>query len=1083
VENKYPVTRTKLIIPRRRDEILTRQRLLEMVNDLLDLKLIIVAAPAGYGKTALLIDFASHTQWPICWLSLDPMDQDPFRLVRHLIAAIQSRYPEFGHNSLSVLNSTAQDKLDVPALVTTLSNDIYENITEHFILVLDDYQLVEDSGPVNQLFNRFLLDVDENCHLIVSSRRLLTLPDMPLLVARNQVGGISFEEIAFTSEEIQELLLKNYHLTITDQSAEEITRQTEGWITGLLLSTHLLEDEIGERIRIARVSGVNLYDYMAQQVFEQQPEEIQEFLLRTSILEEFNVDRCKRVIGKALSITAPWAALMDKVLTRNLFVQPVGEGRQTWLRYHHLFRDFLQSRVLAEHPEETEAITIALADDYAEQEDWEQAFVLYKQVKAVDRMVDLVEKAGPSMVTAGKLVTLKEWMAALPPDLVTSRPSFLSIQAAILMSSGEVNQSVALLDQVIERLKDSNDEEDVKVLSLSLIRRTVAHRMLGDYQQSIEDNKQALIVLENAPALGLIKAEALRNLGVTNYLLGETKEALDILKQSLRLFESYNDEQNIPKLLFNIGLMHVILGDYIRGEMMYQEALEFWKSGGNLAWASELVNNLGMLQQFRGDYEEAAGNFERAIEYARISNTPKAESLGLTSLGDLYRDLDANHEALDVYNQANAIAKQLNDGFLLFYLDLAEGILYRISGDPTKANLSFDSAAEKAGESESAYNLALVQLEKAMILLTDGCYEKAWKDAETAYEQFSSEGQKSEILRAAFTCAIALAGGGEKDRALEYLEVVLPTLLENNYAAPLIVQAREFKHILTSVKGKHELKRQFSRILERVDSFEDRLPDTRRKIRRQANIVPFAPPRMIIQSFGKAQVHLNNRLISNSDWQTQTSRDMFFLFLAHPEGLTKEQVGLYFWPDATPDELKLRFKNTLYRLRRAVGRQTILLQDDYYQFNWSLDYEYDVEAFMIVIERSQKASEIKEILHSLKAAVELYKGDYLSEIEEIWAITDRQRYYQMYLDALMRLAYLYMEKKVHKTALRYCYQALTEDACLEDAHRLAMRIHAATGNRAAIVRQYERCRTALFKEINAPPSQQTRELYETLIQK
>jgi two-component SAPR family response regulator len=247
--------------------------------------------------------------------------------------------------------------------------------------------------------------------------------------------------------------------------------------------------------------------------------------------------------------------------------------------------------------------------------------------------------------------------------------------------------------------------------------------------------------------------------------------------------------------------------------------------------------------------------------------------------------------------------------------------------------------------------------------------------------------------------------------------------------------------------------------------------------------MPFAPPKMIIQSFGKAQVHISNRLISSSDWQTQTSRDMFFLFLAHPEGLTKEQVGLYFWPDATPDELKLRFKNTLYRLRRAVGRQTILLQDDYYQFNWSLDYEYDVESFTSAFERAQKAKEARDKINYLKAAVENYKGEYLSEIEEIWAITDRQRYDQMHLDSLMRLANLYVERKSYKTALRYCYQALSEDACLEDAHRLAMRIHAATGNRAAIVRQYERCRVALVKEINAPPSRQTRELYETLIQK
>jgi two-component SAPR family response regulator len=607
--------------------------------------------------------------------------------------------------------------------------------------------------------------------------------------------------------------------------------------------------------------------------------------------------------------------------------------------------------------------------------------------------------------------------------------------------------------------------------------------MRGNYQNSLVDNKNALEILEKFSEYGLIRAEALRNIGVTYYLLGDIKEAMNYLKQSLRLFESYNDEQNIPKLLFNIGLMHKVLGEYVRAEMMYQEALDIWRSGGNLSWAADLLNNLGVLQQLRGDYETAAGNFEKAIDYAQISNSPKAESIILTSLGDLYKELDAYDESLDVYQRAESIAKQFNDSFLLFYLTLSEGILNRIAGDFAKSKAIFDNAKVRAEDSKSAYNLNLVESEVAMYHLQRKQFDQAFSAAKSAFENFEAEGNQNEALRAAFSCSLALSGMGEKEQALVYLEKVLPIILENNYATPLIVQAREFKTILNAVKGKHEIKRQFSRILERVDAFEEKLPAIRRKIRRQATIMPFAPPKMIIQSFGKAQVHISNRLISSSDWQTQTSRDMFFLFLAHPEGLTKEQVGLYFWPDATPDELKLRFKNTLYRLRRAVGRQTILLQDDYYQFNWSLDYEYDVESFTSAFERAQKAKEARDKINYLKAAVENYKGEYLSEIEEIWAITDRQRYDQMHLDSLMRLANLYVERKSYKTALRYCYQALSEDACLEDAHRLAMRIHAATGNRAAIVRQYERCRVALVKEINAPPSRQTRELYETLIQK
>ena len=1080
MESNYPITRTKVIIPRRHDEILTRQRLFELVNNLLDLKLIIIAAPAGYGKTSLLIDFANYTEWPISWLTLDTLDQDPFRFVAYFISAIQARFPEFGKNSISVLNNTPQDKLDIPALVTTLVNDIYEHITEHFILVLDDYHLIEESDSITQFINQFLQDVDENCHLFISSRRLLTLSDMPLLVARNQVGGISFEEISFSAEEIQALLLKNYHLTISDESAAGITEQTEGWITGLLLSTHLLDDEIGERIRVARVSGVGLYEYLAQQVFDNQPQTIKDFMLRTSILEEFNVDRCQRVIGEALEIDNPWHDLMDTLIVRNLFVFSVGEGTDFWLRYHHLFRDFLQTRMRHERPEETKKLTIALADDFAWQRDWEHSFVLYRQANAVEKMVGLIEQAGPEMVTSGQLLTLKSWMNDLPPEIVTSRPSLISLRAAILIGLGDVKEGMDLLDEVIDQLLETNSDKET--LTLSLIRRAFAYRTLGEYEKSKADSQSAIELLKDTPELGLIRAEAMRILGGTYYLQGELKVALTTLKESLRLFESYKDRQNIPKLLFNIGFMNFQLGNYVKAEMMYQDALEYWQSGGNLAWASELLNNLGLLQQLRGDYEVAAKNFEKAIEYARISNSPQAEGLSLSSLGDLYRDLDAFREAVDVYKQAQSIAKQLDDRFLLFYLDLAEGVLERISGDLPKANFLLQAAESKALDSESAYMINLLESEWAMYHLTESNYKDALNSAQSAHEYFLTEGHENESLRAAFSSALASTDMGQKVQAKAYLDKVMGTLMENDYATPLIVQGREFKHILSSVKGKHALKEQYDRILDRIENFEEKIPEMRRNIRRQANIVPFAPPRMIIQSFGKAQVHLSNKLVTNSDWQTQISRDMFFLFLAHPEGLTKEQVGLFFWPDSTTNELKLRFKNTLYRLRRAVGRQAILLVEDYYKFNWSLDYEYDVETFNTSIEKAESAQETRQKITHYKEAVECYKGEYLSETEAIWAMIDRQTYYRMYLDAVMHLATIYMKRKAYKTALRYSYQALSEDACLEDAHRLVMRIHGATGNRAAIVRQYERCCAALAEEINAPPSKQTRDLYETLIQ-
>ncbi|HES59548.1 MAG TPA: tetratricopeptide repeat protein, partial [Caldithrix sp.] len=770
-----------------------------------------------------------------------------------------------------------------------------------------------------------------------------------------------------------------------------------------------------------------------------------------------------------------WYSLIEEIIKRNLFISQVGQDDQFWLRYHHLFRDFLHNKMRREREEESRKILTSLADEYQLNKDWDLAFDLYQQIGVIEKMISLVANCGSMLVTAGKFLTLKKWLDALPPEVVTVEPVFVSLKGAILVNQGEVTQGILLFSEVVERLLGT--EDDIEILLLSIIRRAVSHRIVGNYPRSHEDSCTALEILENYPQYSQLRAEALRNLGLTYYYQGDFKEALNVLKQSLHIFESFKDQENIPIILFNIALLHKVLGDYDLAETMYQKANDYWHSGANLAWLADNANNLGMLQQLRGDFCSAAANFEKAIEYSQISNSRRAEGISMTSLGDLYRDLDAYNEALDVYKKARLIGEQLNDGFLLFYLDLAEGVLYNISGDLKKSTNFFNLASQKAKESGSLYNFNLLETELAMSYLLAGKYEQALKSAKTAYEYFEKEGQKNESLRAAFCCALALIGSGDASSALSYLRKISPVLLEDKYATPLTLQARYVKDILNATKGNREAKNIAAHVLERVNIFENNLIINRKRIRQQAKIIPFEPPRLIIQSFGKSQVFLRDNLVTNSDWQTQNARELFYLFLAHPGGLTKEQVGLFFWPDASPDELKLRFKNALYRLRRALGGETIVLEEDYYKFNLALDYDYDVEHFQRNIDSANKIIDIPRKLDYFQKAVDVYQGEYLPEFDCTWVIAPRMRYQQMYIEALMQMANLAMDEMDYKTALQHCNKALSEDPCLEAAHRLAMQIHSVNGNRVAIVRQFENCVAALSREINVPPSRQTSELY------
>ena len=1074
----FPVIRTKTLIPRRRSEILSRPRLLEILNNVLDMKLLILAAPAGYGKTSLLVDFSHHTQVPVCWYALDSLDSDPKRFIAHFITAIKGKFPAFGQMSQAALADLSQDKLNLDPIISTIVNDAYENITEHFIFVLDDYHLVRESKSIEIFINRIIQECAENCHFIIASRTLLTLPDLSLLVARSQVDGLSFEELAFLPEEIKQLMAVNYHQTITDQKAEEMITRTEGWIAGLLLTAQLTPKGGVERTRVEKVSGVGIYEYLTQQVFDRQTVAMQSFLLRTSLLEEFDASLCEKIVGKALGLEGQnWDEVIDRIQRENLFVLQVGD-ETVFLRYHHLFRDFLQNRMRVERPEETLRIETELAQYYESIQEWERAVAIYFRTGIPEQQVEVIRRAAPALILSGRLVTLSEWLDFLPGELADARPELKSIRGSIAMLRGDYKTSLGLLNDAIHDLRKSGANEE---LASALIRRSAINRHMGNYDLSLKDAQEASELTRPPFGSPHKYAEALRAEGLVHYQNGELNDAQWKLRESYRRYQDLGMESDAAKVLVELGVVYNARGDLEQVEKCLNDSLEYWQTEQNPLWLSTVLNNIGILKHQTSQYEQAVITLEKALAYTRLSANPRMEGYTMTSLGDIYRDVRALSEARSAYKQAADILEKTNDLSLDIYLTLAEAVLERIAGNEEACRNQITLALEKVNKSGSKYEQNLCHLEQFALDMKFSGEDMLVESFHLLEEYFVAAGYQLDAFKASVYGALATIKYSHDFPVEQVSQLLRPNKDEFKNRA-LVQMGFEFKEILQSINSEFDSHIDVSELMDEINAFEGKINNIYRIIRRHSSAVDFRNPKLTIRAFGRSQIKIRGKTITSADLKTQTARDLFFFILAHPEGVTKEEIGEAFWPDADEDTIKLRFKNSIYRLRRAIGPETITYLDNYYRFNRALDYDYDVDTLQAELDLARNSKESAEMMDHYRAALSSYHGKFLPKIDQEWIIGEREKYHLAFMTASHELGNLYMRAGKYAQALAVANRALEEDNYNEVFHRSAMAAYSALDDRPAVVRQFEKCKRILKKELDIDPSPQTISLYNSLVQ-
>jgi LuxR family maltose regulon positive regulatory protein len=408
-----PLVQTKLYIPKLRRSLVARPRLSGRLRRGAESRLLLISAPAGFGKTTLLAEWlAAPPERSVAWLSLEESDRQPATYWTYVITAFQTVAPAVGGSALELLESAQPP---VETVLTAVLNELAA-VPDDVYLVLDDYHLVD--GPQLQAGMTFLLDhLPPQVHLVISTREDPTLP-LARLRARGELVEVRAADLRFSPDEAASYLTGAMGLALTSGDVAALEGRTEGWIAALQLAALSLQGRDDVAGFIADFAGDDRYivDYLAEEVLQRQPEHVHRFLLQTSILDRLNGPLCDAVTGQDGG-----KAMLESLDRANLFLVPL-DDRRRWYRYHHLFADVLHTHLLEDQPNDVPELHRRASSWYEQHGEPSEAVRHALAAGDLERAAGLIELMIPGLRRRRQEATIRGWVDALPDDVVRVRP-------------------------------------------------------------------------------------------------------------------------------------------------------------------------------------------------------------------------------------------------------------------------------------------------------------------------------------------------------------------------------------------------------------------------------------------------------------------------------------------------------------------------------------------------------------------------------------------------------------------------------------------------------------------------------------
>ena len=1077
-----PILRTKLQPPQVLDKILHRERLLKLLNENMDKKLILICADAGYGKTTLLSLFCAKFDKPFIFYDLDDSDNDLAIFFNYIINGIQKYYPNFGQRTISVVSQVRQ----IGIIVGTFINEFIEQTSrfisandvegEAFYIVLDDYHYLQQNSEIANAVDYLLRHMPAKLHLIISSRSTPSL-NLAHYLAKQELFKLEKEQLRFNFKEIKEFLQEVHNFKIPDIEIKQIEKHSDGWITAIQLILQKICINGAEKTRETMdsylISGEDIFDYFAREVFESQSENIRGFLLQTSLLDALSADICDDL----LNINAS-AKILHYLEVEHLFISR-NNGKY---KYHPLFRNFLYQKLCAEYPDKTiKKLHHRLGIYFLKNKNYDSAVKSFIDAENYKRAAHILESDFENWRSVGRYNAYIALVDRFPETVITCFPGLVLRKARLLEYMGRQEHVIRIMKPIFKRYKKTHNK---RILA-------DAYFIMGLYYLNLVDVRKALSYFRLSQRLTPSndidrKIEILLGYASSNRLIGRYKKTEFYLKEALNLTKKSNNLDLEIRVLTNLAYLCWAKYDYQKAEIIFSEIIERFEDKEIQCYdTGRIYADAAMVSLYNYNLAMAIRNLDKARLFAERFNDESVKAYCVFAEGDLYFTQQDYKKALKCYQQSAELNKHLNERLFELAILLSTVLtclkLNRIN--ECLINIGHFEKLVKA-TSHPSYQVGLHKL-KGQIEFVRCRYKAAFDHFHQGLKistKFHQPYLKMQIYYEMAKCCLSM---NEPARALVWFRKSLNIGRANTYDSFFIHEGSGELAIIELAMEKGLFINYLTGILKKINTDDARYILTKINIKKGICDIE-------CRFLGNLELIKEGKKIDSPRWRTQKCKAIFvYLVINQQRGCTKDELLEAFWPKSDLHHAmhslqveisSLRHLLTKYIDAEAKTKDLICFRNQRYFLNFSV--KTDIQKFEELTNSAltKESVDIEGSIRLYKQALSLYRGDFCQDIAFDWCDNIGSYYKELFLKVLKNIGKLNFAKKVYEESLHYFRQALKLNAYDESIHVDIMHCYAAIGNRNALQKQYFELLKNLEKISISHPSIEAEQIFKKYCQ-